>query len=461
MKTSVLLSSLIALFWLGSEIRSAEGGDYVPEELTCQLVDSAFIETINSDYNTSIKSYLPQIASFLLQAPAGLDLDSLSVVIEARPEVVYCHPNYLLDAPEPVQGSQPFVDLNSDLSKFTDQKASGQINLGAARPVSTGSNVMVGVIDAGVNLSHPLLSSTTAAGIDYVDGDNMANDEPGGMASGHGTFVAGVVKLVAPDAQVLPYRVLNTDGRGNGYTIAEAVLQAVEDGCKVINISMVMAGQHGSLDFAIEYARNNNVVIVAAAGNDSVNSDLFPAKDSYTLSVAAVDTLNHKADFSSYGGKVDLVAPGTRIYAPFLDDDFAWWDGTSFASPFVAGQAALLFSLNPSATWNEIIEAMTSTAIEIDSLNPGLEGDLGFGLINPLASMDNFGFVCGDANMSGGEPTIADIGAIVDHLFITGADLPLQVAADANGSGDISIADIGSLVDYLFITGSPLNCLGN
>ena len=160
----------------------------------------------------------------------------------------------------------------------------------------------MGVIDAGVNLTHPLLAGTTSPGLDYVDGDSLANDEPGGMASGHGSFVAGVVKLVAPDAQIVPYRVLNPDGRGNGYTIAEAVLQAVEDGCKVINISMVMAGQHGSLDFAIEYAKNNNVMVIAAAGNDSINTDLFPAKDSYTISVAALDTLNHKAGRRRAGG---------------------------------------------------------------------------------------------------------------------------------------------------------------
>ncbi|RME19048.1 MAG: hypothetical protein D6800_14790 [Candidatus Zixiibacteriota bacterium] len=432
---------------------------FVPDELTCGLVDSAYIDTINATYGTYVKAWLPNIGSFLLGTMPSQNPESLSAVIALDAKVVYCNANYLLDAPEPVQGSQPFIDLVGSPDAWLNQPAADNLGLAQAQTVSTGSNVRVGVIDVGVNQAHPVLQNSVINGKDYVDGDTLALDEPGGSASGHGTFVAGVIALVAPEAEICAYRVLDTAGTGNGYTIADAILQAVADGCKVINLSMVLQSvTHGTVDLAIEYARDNDVLVVAAAGNDSMRTDLFPAKDSYTLSVASVDSLNRKSAFSNYGSKIDVCAPGTNIYAPYLDTTYAYWDGTSFAAPFVAGQAALLFASRPDLTWNDIVDAITLSAINIDSLNPEFSGDLGHGLIAPLAALNQVQLACGDINGSGGDPDIGDLTLLIDYLFISQTPLAHPELAEFTQDGTVDIGDLTVFIDFLFISGTSLHC---
>ena len=217
-----------------------------------------------------------------------------------------------------------------------------------------------------------------------------------------------------------------------------------------------MSVAHGSIDLAISYAHDNNVMVIAAAGNDALETDLFPAKDSYTLSVAAVDTTNLLADFSNYGGKVDVCAPGTQIYAPHLDSMYAWWDGTSFAAPFVAGQAALLYALDPHATWNDIRDAITLTATDLEPLNPGYEGKLGFGLINPEASLASIDpFICGDMNNDNVGPDITDLLYLVEFMFNFGPPPPEVETMDIDDDGICDISDLLYFVDYFFVPGSP------
>ena len=440
-------------------IQAKEGGGFVPDELVCQFLPPLTIDSINSQFGTSTSKYLVQLDSYLLETELGVNIESLVVEILTLPEVVYCEPNYLLDAPEPVQSSQPFAD-EMQVGSYEDQVAAVTLNIPEANVLSTGSSVQVAVIDAGINMDHPILASTTVSGFDYVDNDTIAGEIVGTSSTGHGTFVAGVIKLIAPDAVSNSYRVLDTAGRGNGYTIAEAVLQAIEDSCKVINLSIVMNGKHATLDDAIEYARNNDILVVAAAGNDGDETEKFPASDSYTLSVAGLDSTNLKADFSNYNNKVDVCAPSTAIYAPYMDSSYAWWDGTSFAAPFVAGLAAMLFEVNPDATWNEVVDIITQTATNIDSLNPGLEGLLGDGLINPTAALEMMGaFRCGDINNDSDGPNVEDLTYLVAYLFKGGVP-PIHIeAANIDEIGDTpNVSDLVYLVAYLFKGGPEPVC---
>ncbi|MEE8577066.1 MAG: S8 family serine peptidase, partial [candidate division Zixibacteria bacterium] len=414
----LLAIALIVMSLSLSAYAGESASEFVPEEIVCQVAYPEYIDSVNIAYGTSISQYLLQIDGYLLTTLPGQNAESLAAVIDLLPDVIYCQANYLLDAPEPVQGSQPFTDIGGTGDAST-QEAATTLKLPATHEVSTGTGVKVAVIDVGVELNHPMFSGMTVSGADYVDGDAVAMDESGGRASGHGTFVAGIVSVVAPAAEIVAYRVLDTTGSGNGFSIAEAVLQAVSDGCKVINLSIVMTGAHSTLDGAIEFAHANDVMVIAAAGNDSSNSDLFPARDSYTLSVAALDSSNLKADFSSYGGKVDVCAPGTGIYSAYLDSSFAWWDGTSFAAPFVSGVAALLYSIDSSASWSEIRDAIEETAISVDSINPDYANQLGFGLIDPVAALQQIGATCGDISGDGTGPDISDLTALVNYLFIT------------------------------------------
>jgi hypothetical protein len=442
----------------------SSAGDFKTEELVCRMEPGFSIDTVNNAYGTTVKGLVQQTGCYLLGTQSGQNAESLAVLISELPGVQYCGANYYLDAPEPFQRSQPFLDL-SCTGDYEAQLAASILSLTTVHTITEGTDVKVAVIDCGVNLDHPEFvarSGGVYSGWDYVDGDSIANDEPGGAGSGHGTFVAGVVRLVAPGCDMYAYRVLDTVGRGDGYTVTQALLQAIEDGCKVVNLSLGMIGRHDALDDALKYAESRDITVVTSAGNDSTENDLvfpFPGKKASCLTVAALDSLNIKADFSNYGYKVDICAPGTQIYSPFLDTLYAWWDGTSFAAPFVTGLAALMYSVDSTVGWEEVAYVIGATATNIDSLNPGLEGKLGNGLVNMVAALQTVGRLsCGDVDACGGV-FVSDVTYLVDYLFCGGAAPYPYQAGDADCSGDVNIADLTYLVAYLF-SGGPPPCEG-
>jgi len=432
------------------------GEEFVPHELVCSVNTGASIDSINARYGTSTKEVIDTglfvYFSYLLSVPDSLAEDSLADLVALDGDVFYCTPNYLLDAPEPVQRSQPFLDVTGE-PEVTTQASALRLNLSAAQAQSTGTGVKVAVIDVGVDATQPMLAGSVLSGIDYVDSDTSAHDEPGGAASGHGTFVAGVIHLVAPSAQIVPYRVIDTVGRGDGFSITKAIIDAVSRGCRVINISLVMAGVHPSLRDAIEYAHYRNVLVVAAAGNDSSNTPRFPADDAYSLGVAAVDSVDLKADFSNFGSHIDLCAPGTDIKGPFLHSTFARWSGTSFAAPFVSGTAALLFAERPAATWYDVVNLLKTTAEDIDVSNPAYAGELGDGIVNPVTAVSAWWAAPGDADGSGAI-TSADIVYLINYVFKSGPSPQPRNNGDVDASCFINTGDIVYLVEYVFKGGA-------
>ncbi len=428
-------------------------------QLVCQLVDSAYIGELITRYPFNVVSYLHELGAYLVCVDSGESVDDIISQTELDTLIIACHRNYEFDLPEVVQGSQPFVDRPGDENRFTEQSAAANLNLPLVDQTPIANSVKVGVIDVGVDLGHPALSGSVVSGPDLVSGDTNSQDEPDGSASGHGTFIAGLIRRVAPQAEVHAYRVLDTNGRGTGWSVAQAMINAIDNGCKVINLSLVMHEKHSAVDAAIEYARTQNVVVVAAAGNDNSSVERFPAGDSYVLSVTGVDSVSKKPDFANYGNYLDVCAPAVNLYSLFPDSAHATWSGTSFAAPIVAAQAAWLFSLKPDATWDEVMDAIRSTAVNIDSANPNLpQGSLGNGLVDIHASFAALGLICGDIDGSGTVTDVGDLTILVDHLFISFGVLPNIAIANVDGQAGVDIGDLTALVDHLFITLSPIHC---
>jgi hypothetical protein len=461
---------LNVIFWLGITstvvVAQQDGpgpgkGGYKPSEIVCRLDSTTTIDEINSLFETTTRGHQAPTDCFLLYITGGRNVDSLAAIISQTPGVVYCIPNYYLIAPEGLQGSSAFPDLERTGDMAT-QLAATELQLSETSLVATGTDVKVAIIDGGVNLTHPYFAEQPGDLVpvwDYVDSDSVPVDEPGGSISGHGTFVAGITRLVAPDADLLIYRVLDTAGFGDGFAISSAVLRAIDDGCRVINLSLGMTGMHDGLDDALKFARQCDVLVVAAAGNDSTDAPSefpFPASRDYCLAVAALDSTLLKADFSNYGAPVDVCAPGTRVYAPYLDSDYAWWDGTSFSTPFVTGLAALLCERYPVASWGDLYTALRSSARDVDPLNPTFAGLLGTGQIHPLSALGvSFGFMRGDLN-SDSTITLGDVMVLAAYLFVF-EDLPNPgLVADCNCDGQLSLGDLMAMVSFLFIDGQPL-----
>ncbi|HSL45492.1 MAG TPA: S8 family serine peptidase, partial [Anaerolineales bacterium] len=258
----------------------------------------------------------------------------------------------------------------------------------------------VAVVDTGVQLDHPALGAhMTLVQADFVDGDGIANDEPNGVdddrdrqideSTGHGTHVAGIALLVAPDASIMPVRVLDSDGSGNIFAVAEGILFAVENGAQVINLSLGTTEESDLLEDVIEEAAEDGVLVIAAAGNLGSRQETYPAADECALAITSVGPTDVKSRFANYGSWVDLAAPGESIYSAFPVDGYAWWSGTSMAAPFATGQAALLLGYDRSLDLEDVADLMGGTAQSLDSANSRLTSRnwLGAGKINVLSSL--------------------------------------------------------------------------
>lgn len=329
----------------------------------------------------------------------------------ARSDAVdYAEPNYLAGIDDTHYHAWPAGDpgdAGTDPLVWTGQPAVDDLRLAEAHAHGTGAGTVVAVLDTGIDADHPVLADRLRSGWDYVDDDGDPSDSANGIdedgdghaddAYGHGTFVSGVVALVAPDAEIRPARVLDDDGTGNIFAISEAILDATDAGADVINLSFGTRTKLPSklLTDAIKHAKQQGVVIVAAAGNDGTDSRHYPAAQSEVLSVSALGTdSNQLAEFSDWGNWVDVAAPGQRVAGPVPGGRYAWWDGTSVAAPFVAGQASLIRSSAPDLDTTKLTDSILHTARELDSgYQPA------YGAIDLTASLD---FATNSKNATGG-----------------------------------------------------------
>lgn len=191
---------------------------------------------------------------------------------------------------------------------------------------------------------------------DYLEPDNDPNDE---FQSGHGTPAAGLIASrddnigttgIAPDVRVMALRAGTASGFLQEDDVAEAILYAVHNGCRIINLSFGDIAFSYLLRDVIRYARQNGVLIVAAAGNSGNTVPNYPASYPETISVGATNEDDLLAPFSSYGNTLNLVAPGVELNATQRDNKYGRVNGTSFAAPLVCGVLALLISNNPALT---------------------------------------------------------------------------------------------------------------
>jgi subtilisin len=278
---------------------------------------------------------------------------------------------------------------------------------------NSGEGVKVAVIDTGISYSHTELAANlahydnydgtiTVIGFNAITGTNNADDD-----NGHGSHCAGIIAAikgdgmgpetlddrivgVAPQASLYPVKVLDSTGSGYISDIAEGIQWAVDQGVDVISLSLGGPSGSTALQTAIQNAYQSNIVVVAAAGNNGqarVGSSVgYPAKYPTVIAVAATDSNNIRAYFSSTGPEVDISAPGVGIISSILNDNTYYMQGTSMACPHVAGAAALLIKNNPALTAAEVTNILTSTADDLGS--NGKDSLYGYGLVDIDEAID-------------------------------------------------------------------------
>jgi subtilisin family serine protease len=259
--------------------------------------------------------------------------------------------------------------------------------------VISGPRIKIGVIDTGIDRTHPDLKANLKGGVNTISPLKSYTDD-----NGHGTHVAGIIGAshntigvagVNPMADLYSIKALNRNGSGYFSDIIEGLDWAIANHLNVVNMSLGAKTGNQSLADAIKRTHDAGIVIVAAAGNES-GAVSYPAAYPEVIAVSATDRNDVFASFSNYGPEVDIAAPGVSIYSTYKGGTYATMSGTSMASPHVAGEAALVLSHPISATYDlngdgiwqpeEVLKKIQDTATDLGA--EGFDNWFGAGLVN-------------------------------------------------------------------------------
>jgi thermitase len=275
---------------------------------------------------------------------------------------------------EPASYQPAFIASNDDYSGR--QWAIPKIMAPQAWKVTSGKpNIVIAVLDTGIDKEQENLVGRVIAEVNFTD--SSTTDD----IYGHGTHIAGIIAAwtesgtgvagLAHDCRLMNVKVADDQGRFDGSVAAKGVNWAVEHGANVINMSLVSTEPSPILEQAIDYAWNKGVVVVAAAGNLVGTKIVYPAYYSNCIAVAATDSNDCIASWSSQGGWVDVAAPGVDIYSTLPGNKYGYKSGTSMAAAHVSGLAGLLFTLENDRNKDGFVNDEVRAAIEngCDGLN--------------------------------------------------------------------------------------------
>jgi subtilisin family serine protease len=374
--------------------------------------------TINA-YQAKIIDRIPNFGIYLLEVPSHSTVEETAYALTLNPDVAHVSPNYktyVTAVPKPTDNYFNWqYTLYNEAQEIGSNGPQGtsraDIKALEGWEETTGDEqVVIAVIDTGIDFDHPDLANTeeiekiSSNGYDFENDDNDPSDD-----NGHGTFVSGLAAAktnnsegiagVSWDCQILPIKAVGPDGTGDVLTLIKAIEYAANNGADVISMSLGFALGPGEsvpqLEEALQYAHAQGVVCVASAGNEGT-SVLYPAAyDAYCIAVAATDYNDSRLSWSNFGPEVDIAAPGLKIiglvptwYPGLIWNDFTippygFGNGTSASAAIVSGFVALIKSAKP---WLEPDEIMAIVQYSADDVNageyPGKDEFVGHGRIN-------------------------------------------------------------------------------
>jgi serine protease len=475
------------------ELSTTARDEYVPDEFIVKFkpeVGKKKIGEINLGHETSIKragSHFMQ-----LNVPKGKTVDEMVGAYSRNPNVEYAEPNHIartcMVPNDPLYSYQWHLDIPEDdeIPEWHGENGGG-INVEPAWDISTGTGVIVAVIDTGVAYEDyeefvdgpgrrdywitykraPDLAGTNfVAGYDFVNTDIHPNDD-----EGHGTHVTGTIAQstnngigaagVAFNCSIMPVKVLDSSGSGTYDWIADGIYYAADHDAQVISMSLGGTAASTTLENALAYAYGKGVTIICAAGNDGAGAaPSYPAAyDAYCIAVGATRYDEEVSYYSTTGDYVDIAAPGGDLRVDQNGDgygdgvlqqthdgsdytNFGYWfyQGTSMAAPHVSGVAALLIS-NGVTDPDDVREALESTAE--DKGDTGRDPECGWGIVDAYAAL-NYSAVLNEppvADASGSYSGTEDIAIAFDGSGSCDSDGdPLTYAWDfGDGSTEIGV----------------------
>ncbi|WP_170915402.1 S8 family serine peptidase [Microcystis aeruginosa] len=422
----------------------------------------------------------------------SLSVDTILAQYGSNPIFEYIEPDYIvtkgtISAQATFPNDPGFNQLwglhNTGQSGGT---ADADIDAPEAWDIQTGDpNLVIGVVDTGVDYNHPDLAGNIWTnpgeiandGIDndgngYIDDirgwDFAYNDNDPSDVDGHGTHVSGTiagkgnngvgVTGVAWNAKIMPLKFLDDTGSGSTSNAILAINYATAKGVKLTNNSWGGGGYSQALYNAINAAGQAGALFIAAAGNSAQNTDTSPSYPaSYNLaniiSVASTTRTDSLSSFSNYGlTSVDLGAPGSAIYSTTPNNTYATYSGTSMASPHVAGAAALLWSQNPTWTAQQVKDALMNTGDPIAALAGKTVSGKRLNVFNALAAAN-----LPSVTVSVSPTSVQEDGTtnLVYSFTRTNLNLSSPLTVNFGASGIANAAPVGSdPADYNVLTGS-------
>lgn len=382
---------------LGSAEEDADAG--TASQIILRLESWVSPETLATSFGARIVGSISELRLLLVETDPG-GAEALLARASTDPRVEFAEPNVPVQAPEARQSTIAFDEGLRPWSDVIDQDAFKRVGAAEAQSVASGKGVLVAVLDTGVDLDHPSLASRlTLPGVELGAAESPGHDRREAVdtngdgtvdgAWGHGTHVAGIVLALAPEAGVLPVRVLDSDGVGDAFRVAHGLVAAARRGASVANLSLGMSGTSQAVAIAITYALANGVLVLAPAGNAGAPEIEFPASAPGVLCVAGTDANDRKAAFSSYGPEVDLCAPAVGILSAYPGGRTATWSGTSMAVPFGSGTVALLLDslTRTGGTPHEAPARMLEGAVSLEGSDPDHHTWLGAGRLSAARSL--------------------------------------------------------------------------
>jgi subtilisin family serine protease len=353
----------------------------------------------------------------LVQLKPGADLVGTLQRLRNQPDVLYAEPNYRLQITQRATIA-PVIPDDFDFAQLWSLENVGQgdgtpgadIHAPAAWAYATGARqVVVAIIDTGIDYYHPDLADNiwtnpkevAGNGVDddgngYVDdlhGYDFVSDDGDPMDDqSHGSHVSGIIGAVGNNGigitgvcwqvSLMALKAFDDQGNGDIDTAIEAIHYAIANGARIINASWGSTDKSQALADAINEAYAAGVLFVAAAGNNNSETPFYPAAYSHVISVAATDSHDHRARFSDFGSYVAVAAPGENIFSTIPDNSYQFYSGTSMAAPHVAGVAALVLARHPEFTNDQLANILRNSVDIIPT-----DQYIGTGRINAAAAV--------------------------------------------------------------------------
>ncbi|MFZ2053218.1 MAG: S8 family peptidase [Candidatus Aminicenantales bacterium] len=397
------------------EIRSLNGGlplrlegpRFVPDQVLVRFkpdLKTQLIEGTLSLYGTETIKRIPQLNIYQVRIPAGISVEEMTYALSRNPDVESAGPNYIARitvTPNDTLFRYQYA-LNNTGQDFgapgsPTGKAKADIRATTGWEETNGdAATIIAIVDSGIDFDHPdIRNKIVSGGRDIYNDDWEATDD-----NGHGTYVAGLAAAdtnndegmagVAWNCKILPVKVTDPEGLAYYSDVIAGIIWAADNGAQVINISLGGDAPDDALRDALRYAYNKGVVVVASAGNDDTAVFYPAAYDAYCLAVAATDYNDVPTSWSCFGPEVDVAAPGDSVlsivptwYWGPGSFPYAFGDGTSASAPHVAGLAALLKSLKPWLSVDDIMNVIRFSADDVNSGEyPGRDNYIGYGRIN-------------------------------------------------------------------------------